>query len=213
MLSELDARRAIVDAFIAEMGRAPTPTEAQGIQAVTRGESSYGSGWKTPEGKASNNWGAVHYPSEKPESEGGSGCTPGVSFENPETNPDGSPYQQCMRVYASPSEGARHVVRLLFKGKSAVRAGTPEAFASGSLRAVSAAMYDQVYYTGVCDSREECIQWHMAILERHLPIIAKGLDEPVLVVRGGDGSGAPGAGGALVLGAVAVALYLALKKG
>ena len=216
MLSEPAARAAIVSAFVAEMGREPSLEEAQALQAVARGESSYGAGWKTPEGKASNNWGAVHYPSEKPVSEGGEGCTPGVSFENPETHPDGTPYQQCMRVYDSPAEGARHVVRLLFTSNRAKKAGTPAAFASGSLRRVSASMYDQVYYTGVCETREECIQWHMRLLERQLEIITEALDEP-LTVRRDTGSGGPGAGGAgasglVVLGLAGLGLFLLSKK-
>jgi len=144
--------------------------QAQAIQAVSRGESAYGRGWKTAEGQNSNNWGAVQ--AGKPP------CNPASSFEYTDSfpNKDGTStkYQACFKKYATPEEGAAHVVRLLMISRPTTR----DAALSGSLHGVSKTMYDTGYYQGFGATPEKRIANHVSALQKNLDAITKALGEP-----------------------------------
>lgn len=107
------ARQVIVEAFRLEKGRDPVAWEAQVVQVVSWLETNYGAGWQKPvkdgiadpEALTSNNWGAIQYGPPPP--------TPGKSFGTKDTHRDGTPYTYTYRIYPSPVEGARDVVRTL----------------------------------------------------------------------------------------------------
>ncbi len=111
------ARQVIVEAFRLEKGRAPIAWEAQVVQTLAWLETNYGAGWQKPvadgiadpEALTSNNWGAVQYGPPPP--------TPGKSFGTRDTHRDGTPYTYTYRIYPSPVEGARDIVRILEKRK------------------------------------------------------------------------------------------------
>ena len=112
---------------------APTLTlnERLVAQAIALHETSYGAGWKTPEGLASNNLGAIMRPTSDP----------GPFFTNPDSNPSG-PFVGHFKVYPTAQDGAADVVAVALKPN--VRA----AAAAGDLPGVAAAMFANHYYTG-----------------------------------------------------------------
>lgn len=214
MLSHAQARVVISNAFLDVVGTLPTMIEAQTIQAIALGESSYGSGWVNSEkGQTCNNWGAVQA--------GRPPCGVGTFLyqdSRPPKKGEGSaniPYEACFRCYDTPEEGAAHVVRLLMTSKRARAAGTPSAIGSGNVTEVSSAMYQQGYYEGVCHTPPECVRWHEKGMVRRLAAVAKGLGEPVVVTLGRTSrtAGASGSGKMktlLLLGGAAAILKGAL---
>lgn len=184
MIDHAAARDAISTAFRAEVGREPTRSELQAIQAVAAGESQYGRGWNDKDnacpGGNSNNWGAVQTRHRPP-------CPPGT-FETGDTHPGAggsTPYRACFRCYASPADGAAHVVRLIMTSPRAVAAGTPGAAGSSDVERFSRAMYRQGYYEGVGATSEDRVRWHVGIIDRWVGIISDSLDEPRALFVGG----------------------------
>lgn len=128
------------EAWKAEHGAEPSSRELLFALAVADAETNYGRGWKAP-CAGSNNWGARQItPSEKAK---------GVpSCEYTDSHPDGTRYAIGFKVYASPVDGARDVVRLLTKQR-------PETWAvmrdpRGSIYAFSDRMRREKYYGGFC---------------------------------------------------------------
>lgn len=92
---------------LAAMGP-PNLAELQIAGAMSHLESGYGkdpyTNKLTNETKVINNWGAIQ--AGKPP------CPPGVSFEVTDTGPNGA-YQHCYKQYATPTEGAVDLLRLM----------------------------------------------------------------------------------------------------
>jgi hypothetical protein len=112
-MTHAEARQVILQAFQQALARAPTGWEAQVVQAVCWGETSYGEGWKKgvergttePEAVISRNWGAVQY--------GPPPATPGKSFVTTDTHRDGTKYQFAYKMYPDNVAGAADVVSIL----------------------------------------------------------------------------------------------------
>lgn len=179
MMSDLEARDVVRQAFAARELPAPTMAELQGVQAIGRFEGMYGSGIKG----ATNNWGAVHCNAVPPCPED---CAPGK-----DSHPDGQKYAICFRVYADPVAGAADMLRELYRRK-----GVPEAMKAGDALAVAHAMHKARYF-------EAPPKLYAQAIERNAAKIAKSLGEPHVMVRGGGKVQPPadddGGGGALLL--------------
>lgn len=165
-----DARRIVVEAFRQEMMREPSRAEAQFAHAVSQYETGCGTWWKGA-GVGSNNWGAVQF--SKPP------CPVDRSFLYTDTHPndDGTStrYEICFRREASPVDGARRVIREIYKRR-------PDALAAasaGDVHAFSEAMYDSRYYEGFGPTRKSRIDRHASLMRKWLNVIASALGEPL----------------------------------
>ncbi len=152
------ARQTCIDAFTKEMGREPTTAELQYLQAVAFLETTYGNGWKG-EMVGSNNWGAVHCTPKQEKDDtffgllrgntgvniGGTRISAGRCISYTDTHSDGSKYSQTFRSYATPEDGARDVVKNIFKQR-----GVSKALESGSIYDASLEMRRGHYYSGWC---------------------------------------------------------------
>lgn len=135
-ISHAQARDIIIEAFERVFDREPTLLEAQFAQAWSLGESWYGQAkFKnrlTGESRVINNWGSVQCVKGPP-------CD-GDCFEVTDTREDGTPYQWCYRVYATPADGAVSFIKTLYvshqrhKVLKAANTGSIELFAE-TLRA------------------------------------------------------------------------------
>lgn len=98
-------REALARAWPIVTGSAATLPELQIAGAQAHLESGYGMGSYlnklTGERRVLNNWGAISC--GKPPC--GDDC-----FEATDTHKDGTEYQQCYRIYATPEDGARHII-------------------------------------------------------------------------------------------------------
>ncbi len=106
------ASKVMTEAFTAEFGRAPNGDELQVLLAVANLETGYGNGWnnaRCPGSQSSNNWGAVQATKSDP-----------AQFPCTDTFPDGTSYQQGFKTYPTPVDGARDVVKHVFKHRPAV---------------------------------------------------------------------------------------------
>lgn len=133
------ARGVVIQAFTAEVGRAPSTFEAQCIQAVGLLETSYGKGWKPP-GQTSHNWGAVQL-TKAQEAAG----VPGFAYTD--STPDGKTYHQAFRAYSDDVAGCRDLVRQMTKQRPATWAAMQ---ANQGTDAVSQAMFFEHYYGSQC---------------------------------------------------------------
>lgn len=123
-MNDLDAKL-LVDEALPEF----TESERQFLRAVARFETNYSRGWKTPEGRAANNWGAVTDPN----------CGP-LSFRNQDSRPTEhgqETYVTCFAGYPTPHDGIRGMARVLLKPN--VRAALPDWMAAA--RAMRANSY------------------------------------------------------------------------
>lgn len=196
------ARGVIQAAFPKVMGRAPTESEIQAVQAIAHLESSYGRGWKG-KAKGSNNWGAIQCGSCKKNGR----CDPNTSFEHRDSTPqpDGTNkwYVTCFKKYPTPEEGAADLIKTLFRSKrKAVKGSDKEmtrgellsdAAARGDLRGFSEAMYDTVYYEGTGKDKATRVQRHMGAMQRALESMTKGTGREIAMIDGGNNQ-APGLG-------------------
>lgn len=210
-MSDRSAREILKKVWPGVMGEEPELPELQAAQAVTRGESGYGSTWKGA-CEGSNNWGAVQA--------GPPPCGTNCLYTDTHPNDDGTStrYDICFKTYATPEEGAAHMLRILFLRDRAKKAGVLKAAKSGDLKAFSTAMYDSGYYESFGPTREARIAYHTKGLRYNAKIIAQNLDEPFVDElpkplggrRKTSTSGRKAA--AVVLGAVGVGLLLAARK-
>jgi hypothetical protein len=209
------ARIILERAFAAEFGRHATLSEMQALQAIGRQESNYGKAWEksgahNPDGKAvgSNNWGGVqkrpvsgvvstgNYPDNPPDC-GGDG------FQHLDHNAKGQPYWGCYRRYPTPEAGAQDLVKQVYVSHG--RQKVLEAAATGDVVAFSSALRASGYF-------ELALDKHIAATERSVAAIAKALNEPVALKRGGIKSGAMGASGAVVMLLVGSAITYAVAR-
>jgi len=183
------ARDVVTKAFALVVGRAPTLAERQAVQAVTRFEGGYGSGWGSSGGAGSNNWGAVQ----------GSGSA--GSFQHVDTHADGSKYTTAFKRYSSAEEGAADVVRLL----TTLRPWVLHVLGSGSATAQATEMRRHVkigepmWPGGPKAERENwgymeaAVPMYASAIARNARELAANLGEPLAVTLDGSGR-APGGG-------------------
>ena len=195
---EVWARQAVIDGWQKRFpGDTPTLQQLQGVQSVARLESSYGAWGNHPRcgnnGVGSHNWGGTQCPYSKCPK--GQPCPPGT-FECKDTYPtaNGSvEYTVCFYTYPTPADGAASVIANM--GPKA-RPLTWAALKTGDATAISTAMYDEHYYGGFGSTREARIEGHIKALTSSAQKIATGLEEPLVIVRGGSQPGpSPGAQG------------------
>lgn len=163
------ARALIVQGFKDIFSREPNLTEAQFAQAVALYESSYGRGWKDA-GIGSNNWGAIQ--ASRPP------CNPATSFPYGDSSPTPTgqrKYSACFKKYPTPLDGARDVIRVMYKQRPSVL----EAAKRGDLRGVSTAMRQTTYYEGWGPTREIQIDGHVKAMTGALGKITRALGEPM----------------------------------
>lgn len=137
--AHIGARPIIEQAFKEVMGRPATPYEAQYAQAVGFAESSYGKGWQDPM-KACFNWGAVQCPANN---QTGPGCVP-----YGDSHSSGEKYAVSFRCYGSDLEGAKDLIKHVFKHRPAT--ATIIAAKDGTTFRASYAMRREAYYGGFC---------------------------------------------------------------
>lgn len=163
---ELWARAIIVLGFRQTFKRNPTLREAQFGQAVARGESGYGRGWKDA-GIGSHNWGAVQA--------GRPPCDPNRAFPYGDTHADGSKYAACFRKYPDDVTGAADFLRIMFKPNVIAAAN------AGDIRGVSTAMRANRYF-------ELALDKHVIALTRNLTAMTTALNEPMPTISSGGGA-------------------------
>lgn len=209
------ARDVIKAAFRKRRGRNPSLSEAQGAQVIALGETSYGRGWsdspdRCPNGdcSGSHNWGAIIRKPCPPCPNGGAlpDCPPG-SFIYRDSCPDGSACYQCFRAYANDTEGAEHLIKILYDDRPEVLA----AAARGDIHGMAVAMKQSGYYGLATDQYEKAMR-------RNLDTIAHALNEPLALSSGSGGSRVAGvvkkalpAAAAFAVGGVVA--FVALKAG
>lgn len=165
------ARQAVIDAFTVVFGHPPSRNQAMFAQAVSLGESYYGSGCFKNRATGTQtcntyNMGAVQCKQRPP-------CPPGC-FEATDTHANGEPYQACFRQYASFAEGMEHFIRTLYIGGSGKWNRRPllDLADAGDIRAFSTKMRETGYF-------ELHLEAHVKGLTSNLQIISKALNEPM----------------------------------
>lgn len=137
----------------------------QGAQAVARGETYYGKGWKNA-CKGSHNWGAV-------QSTDATGCA--ATDTHPDANGGSTPYAARFRVYATDDDGAADFLRILLRGD------VPAALEAGDAHAIAAAMHANGYYEGFGATVADRIQNYANAIAKNARAVASGNAEPLLV--------------------------------
>lgn len=178
----LDDRLAIHAGFIAHFGRAPNLSELQILHAIALLETGMGRGWQSPEGKVSNNLGAIQYRTPRQ-----LGLTPpypaispdgkGFLYTDTSPNSDGTstPYSVYFRRYPTLSDGARDLARVVYEVNG--RARVLEAASKGDTYGVSAAMHATGYYEGFGPTVADRIANHHKALMRNLVEIVRAMGE------------------------------------
>lgn len=215
-MNSADARPIVVTALAEELGREPTLAEVYVVQAVSRHEGGYGSGWKSPphgpEAPGSHNWGAIQAQGvpaiwhDVPEKAGPRVDALRARAAPPSREPArwfwGLDYAQprgwfwgAYRVYPSPVAGARDVAALLRR-----RGVLEPAVLSGGWASVAGAMYRAGYYGGMQRDPAAAVEAYRARLAAAGAHFAQlfhetdPLTDPI-AIGGGDAAGFPrGAG-------------------
>jgi hypothetical protein len=151
-MNAADAAPIMAQAFALEVGREPSRVELDGLLAVARLETHFGSAWDTEAGAASHNWGAIQAGRNR------DGSCPVGSFGHGDTHPTATgdrAYTACFRSYPSDVDGARDVVRTVRR-----TAAVAAALRAGDVLQLSRAMYRAGYYEGHGATPAERIAGH-----------------------------------------------------
>jgi len=204
--SSENARRVVVEALRLE-GEPVDERTVYAVQALARSDGGYGnfrSPPHGPEGPTSNNWGAVQHPelpaniiwrgSQNPDRSSPEVqallSVPAPPSPHPsrwfyasdfDKRPGKGWFWGPYRVYSSPQEGARHVVRLMAR-MGALDAARNE----GTWDAVSRALYAGHYYGGTSQDDETNIERYAQFLRGSGEAIAQDLDSVDPLGEGGD---------------------------
>ena len=205
----VDAKPIYVDAWRAEYGVDPTPTETHAVLAVARLESGYGEGWKGLM-VGSHNQGAIQCltrpdKNQPPEL----ACPPGCAL-NADSHASGEMYNACFKTYPSDFEGARDLIRRLNVS------GIKEALATGDAVLIATRMRKSRYYEEKCLPTDpgglQCgdeprILRYAAKIARNAKELAAKLGEPVLVTMPADGDDSSSSFAGSVIGGVILGLF------
>lgn len=170
MLSDLDMRQVLCEAFRRQFGREGKRCEMQCLQAVAWLETSYGAGWKPP-GAGSWNFGACQ----------AGASWRGATFVYTDTHPnkDGTstPYSVKFRAYPSAIEGAVDLVKIVYvnAGRFVVLAAAGREDTMG----FSIALRDTGYYEGFGATVGERISHHHDAVVKAIRKQCKALGEPL----------------------------------
>lgn len=142
-----------------------SPTALQAAQAVARGETYYGRGWKNA-CTGSRNWGAL-------QSTDGTGCA--ATDTHPTASGASVPYAARFRVYDTDDAGAADFLRVLLRG------GVSAALAAGDAQAIAAAMHANGYFEGFGATVEDRIRNYASAIAKNARAVAAGNAEPLVV--------------------------------
>ena len=156
---DVKARNVLLSVWEEVTNEKPSKKELQIVQAIARFEGAYG------EGKAKNNWGGVQCPTRPP-------CPSGC-LEYTDKHADGSEYQGCLKVYATPEDGAKHLIKLVTIKRPSVWG----AMKRGDAGAVASAMRETSYH-------ETAPSLYAKAIHSNAKTIAKKLEEPLTVSLG-----------------------------
>lgn len=170
MLSDLDCRKILEEAFRRQFGREGKRAELQCLQAVAWLETSYASGWKPP-GAGSWNFGAC---------QAGSSWR-GATFIYTDTHPlpDGTsqPYSVRFRAYPSAVDGAADLVKIVYVNMK--RESALVAAGKGDTAGFSAALHATGYYEGFGATVGQRIGHHHDAVVKAIRRQCKALGEPL----------------------------------
>jgi hypothetical protein len=185
-MKHTDMRILLRDAFSRVFGRDATTPELQCLQAIASLESSYGEAWKPP-GNGSHNFGAI---------QAGSWTGPTFQYTDTRPNADGTstPYVTKFRKYATPSDGAVDLVKVVYLNKDRVKnvltpatAGKSLSFSAGLFATKDAAVAQAVktkygvqptgYFEGFGKTADERIANHHRAVVASIRAQALALDE------------------------------------
>ncbi len=176
---------AIRAGFKAHFKREPSDNEALMLHAVAIIETNVGRGWKSPEGKASHNLGAIQY--KTPKQLGLSGppypaLSPdgqGFLYQDTRPNADGTstPYYVYFRRYPTLADGAAALARVVYEVNG--RASALAAAKRGDAYGFSAAMRATGYYEGFGKTQADRIANHHKAMVRALRGICGALGKPM----------------------------------
>lgn len=183
---DVKARNILLSVWEEVTGEKPELAELQIAQAIARFEGAYG------EGKARNNWGGVQCPTKPP-------CPSGC-LEYTDRHADGTKYQGCLKVYATPEDGAKHLIKLITSKRPSVW----EAMKRGDAGAVASAMRATSYH-------ETAPSLYAKAIYSNAKTIASKLGEP-LSVKLGPTKAQEKLGSAMVPLAIALAGLWAWRK-
>ena len=151
------ARKYAVQGFEAKLGRTPTLSEVQILQAIGALETSYGFGWKSS-GVGSFNMGAIT---------AGSSWR-GKTFAHRDSYPDKHGkniwYTIDFRSYPDAASGWKDLAKIMYEDRPSVL----EAATAEDTYEVSVAMYETVYYKGFGKTAKERIGNHHKAIMRNL---------------------------------------------
>lgn len=179
-------RTILENAWQGVVGAPPSLGALQIAGAVAELETNYGRGWKGP-GAGSNNWGAIIC--TKQPIAGEAGCPAGC-FPNLDSSPGKPAEMRCFRAYATPEEGAAHLIKLI----TVNRPGSLAAMSVGDIDAFSRDMHRTHYYEGTSLDPEVNIDRHASKVAAGVAAIAKALGEPQAAQRGGPTGGGSSSG-------------------
>lgn len=152
-------------------GVKPTPAERQTILAIARHERFYGLSPKPAAGVGANNWGGVQCAKK---GDCGPDCYPGGDKDRA-----GVGYSACFRRYATPEDGARHLIQLVTRRRPHVHAAmkrgdlTAVATEMGTERTINGKLY-RIYH-------ETNPPVYANALSRHAKELTAALHEPLAV--------------------------------
>jgi peptidoglycan hydrolase-like protein with peptidoglycan-binding domain len=166
-----EARELATQAFLEVLGRPPSLTEVQCLQAIGGLETSYGYGWKASGAVGSNNIGAIIAGSS----------WKGETFVHGDTRPDPAnpgkniSYVTEFRKYPTPLDGWKDLVKVMYVNRPSVL----KAATAGDVFGVSAALYDTKYFFGTGATIKQRIERHHTAVMRNLVAQVQAFAEPM----------------------------------
>lgn len=187
-LTYADQRELIVHGFGNAFGRAPTAFEAQIPHGVGFLESNCGQGWKSKEGKESNNWGCIQLGTPQALGLGSDSTTwPGITSDgrgflakdtHPNADGTSTTYGVYFRRYKTPAEGAEALVRTVLLSRKRINKVLPRATA-GDPEGCSRGLHETGYYEGWGATVAERIAHHFRSLRYGIIRIGDTLREDI----------------------------------
>lgn len=173
-------REVLLRAWPAVTGEQPNLSCLQIAGAMADLESGYGrasyTNKQTGEKAVLNNWGAV---------QGGKPPCGADGFEATDTHADGSPYQWCYKRYATPEDGAAHLIAHMTQKRPASWA----LMKTGDIDAWAAQMRSKDPITGTGLYFEQSVEGRAKGIWLRVQEIAQAMGEPIAAKRGGPVEG------------------------
>ncbi len=192
--TERQARDAVVGAWTARYGEAPTLEEAQAVQAIGAHEGQYGRGWYDHASPVtgywtnmagSNNWGAVQCTNCKPvEGVCCDGC--GYWYDSRPTANGQQYYEQCFKRYPSAQAGADGILAILDHMPLVM-----DVLGTGDLDEIALQMRRSRYYQGFSTDEATAVAAYAGALDKRAQATADALGEERAAWRKGGAEANP----------------------